>query len=632
MKKLFLFAATAMMFAACSNEEVSTPQLAQETADDGGVRFEVYVPGSTAQTRGGRINVMTNNTLKKSGFGVYAYQHNNTVWSAETKPVPDYMWNQQVFFDGSSSAWYYAPLKYWPNETKNDSQKDPAEMPDVTTPLNVDRVSFFAYAPWVLGVKGTDGEGYTASYVYGDIENKTDGIKEITSPKGYTSLYKDTEGYPRVKYVIAQNPDESVDLLWGVAPAGGLNYKAVDNQDVTIPEGMPLIDLKKPAVNTNLKFMFQHALARIGVKVVLAADQVASGGYFDFGNTKVTVEEIAIKGDFGKSGYLRLDNSDKNMALWEDITKCNSDGTALKLNKDNGLAEHLIYDSEKNTALKHQQQTVTGVTTTVADAIKVSTIDDSKYQTVTTESDYAYLVTSPSYLPTTPYFKELYEHATTADCAAYSTNFSSATEKYFYLNPTTGAYTETTLSVTYPTASVLDNLYYLTDADNNFKMVLGSDVTAGTYKNKTAYRKVGNVYTPTGQTPDAGEWVFTGTTAYPVKYTSANLGTVTPKLYRAIPNYFMVIPTQTSTSTTNTPEDITVKITYYVSTKDASLADGIVYTKNEVEKTITLPHLKNGVSYDLKLILGMTSVKVEAEVADWTTTGAEINLPQNTAE
>ena len=87
----------------------------------------------------------------------------------------------------------------------------------------------------------------------------------------------------------------------------------------------------------------------------------------------------------------------------------------------------------------------------------------------------------------------------------------------------------------------------------------------------------------------------------------------------------------------DTPEDkenrtLKVKITYYVSTTDASLKDGIVYTKNEVEKDVVLPHLKNGVAYDLRLILGLTSVKVEADVADWTTTGAEVNLPQNTAE
>ena len=91
----------------------------------------------------------------------------------------------------------------------------------------------------------------------------------------------------------------------------------------------------------------------------------------------------------------------------------------------------------------------------------------------------------------------------------------------------------------------------------------------------------------------------------------------------------MVIP---HNGTTDEEKKIYVKITYYVSTTDENVANKVVYTKNEVEKEVALPNLKNGVAYDLRLILGLTSVKVEADVADWTTTGAEVNLPQNISE
>jgi hypothetical protein len=40
--------------------------------------------------------------------------------------------------------------------------------------------------------------------------------------------------------------------------------------------------------------------------------------------------------------------------------------------------------------------------------------------------------------------------------------------------------------------------------------------------------------------------------------------------------------------------------------------------------------LENGKSYNLKLILGLTSVKIDATVADWQLADdVEINLPKN---
>jgi hypothetical protein len=73
-----------------------------------------------------------------------------------------------------------------------------------------------------------------------------------------------------------------------------------------------------------------------------------------------------------------------------------------------------------------------------------------------------------------------------------------------------------------------------------------------------------------------------------------------------------------------------VKITYYVQTDDNKL-DGTVGSRvqNVITKTIPV-NLENNKAYNLKLILGLTSVKLDAEVADWEVDGsADVNLPRN---
>jgi len=636
-KSLFFVAAAALALTACTSEEDVLQAGQQKAAENQGVGFEVYVPGSTNQTRSGRVNVMNTGILKQTGFGVLAYQHDNGTaptpgaYKADDK-VPDFMWNQQVFFNGTAQSWYYAPLKYWPNETNNDSQDSQAGMPNNSASGKnySDRVSFFAYAPWVA----SNDNGSTTVPTYPDVEATSGiGIVQLTGNDGICDSYSAGKQDPIVRYKIAEDPNKSVDLLWGVAPAGGINYQGVDGKNVDIKEGMPLIDLWKPATNTNLKFMFQHALARIGVKVVLASDQIAPGGHFDYGNTKVTVEEIRIKGNFGKDGFLNLKNEKANEANWtvSDDKKANDDAKALVLNASNGLAEHLRYNWSPYTKAfydynaNNDQVNVTGVTTKLADAIKVSTISDEKYKKDGT-SDYSYKLTSPeksAYSPTTPYFASVYAHAAnTLVYQPFATDCKGATT-YIFHKSNTGAYTDISnkFNVTYPTATVIEDLWYLENGASNLHLVGSGELE--TYKTKNAYRKTGKVYTPTGQVPQVGDYVFLSDLK---EYTTAQLGTVSTNLYRAIPNYFMVIPTQKDN------ENITVKIKYWVSTTDANLEKRIVYTKNEVEKTITLPHMKNGYSYNLKLILGLNSVKLEADVEDWKTMEAEINLPQNTTE
>ena len=58
------------------------------------------------------------------------------------------MVNEKLLWNATNQGWYYNPLKYWPNETDNDSQSSNATMLDGTF-SHIDRLTFFAYAPYV---------------------------------------------------------------------------------------------------------------------------------------------------------------------------------------------------------------------------------------------------------------------------------------------------------------------------------------------------------------------------------------------------------------------------------------------------------------------------------------------------
>ena len=602
-------AASALMLTACTSESDILQSSAPQKAEAKAVGFDIYTPQTGNVTRSGRVNIMDNSTLQITGFGVFGYQTDGD-YTAGTS-LPNYMWNQQVNYNTTNVGWYYAPLKYWPNETGHDSQSTAAGMPTAPTGANVDKLTFFAYAPWVQGTPGTG----AVTSVYTDVEAGTAvGITKLTANTG--KLGDAATADPKIHYVVAADPSQSVDLLWGVAPVGNLSYTNVTGEQTTVTAGNPLINLLKPAVNTNMKFLFQHALARLGVKVVLAADQVLPGGSFDVANTKVTIEKIEIKGNFGTEGTLNLNNTSKglNTANWENLTTAAS--TPFTINATNGLAKHLCYDREKNgggTPASFSQQAVTGVTTTYSDAIQVSN-----------KAGFSKEVTTPAYSATTPYFADNDDHVGTPSYAAYSGGWTKGEKVYLQKNRN-GGYTNITgtINTTYPNATVWKDIYSLSAAA---KIVVITAENKASKSSATAYRKYtstnGDIYMPTGQAPEVNDYIFDE------DLTEVTL-TPTGNYYLANANYFMIIPPVAQETADKT---LTVAITYYVSTTDPNVANGVVYTKNVVEKAIVLPHLKNGYAYNLRLILGLTSVKLEAEVADWETTGAEINLPQNTAE
>lgn len=103
-------------------------------------------------------------------------------------------------------------------------------------------------------------------------------------------------------------------------------------------------------------------------------------------------------------------------------------------------------------------------------------------------------------------------------------------------------------------------------------------------------------------------------------------------VFKDVKTFFTLIPVDDVTT-------VRVKITYYVTTEDKALDGGFSRVKNVIYKDITFgddtanPVVKAfeaGKAYTIKIILGLTSVKLEADVEDWDNVAAkEVDLPIN---
>lgn len=263
MKKfLILTAAAVAVFASCAKTIDNT----RNTGQGDVLSFGVYVP----QTKAGAAGQTTTASIQRTeanggGFGVFAYYTDDADYSASAKP--NFMYNQGVFYN--ASKWEYTPVKYWPNEYGSGANS-----------TGTDKLSFFAYAPYVA----------TASGPYG--------ITAFTPANN-------AAGDPTITYVIDPTPSTAVDLCW-----------AVDATD-----GFPWINKTKQSTSGTIAFLFKHALARFNVNVrgyfddVRAAEGAVSTDNID-SNTKITIEKIEIKGTFAPSGTLNLKNTTANKALW----------------------------------------------------------------------------------------------------------------------------------------------------------------------------------------------------------------------------------------------------------------------------------------------------------------------------
>jgi hypothetical protein len=244
-KKIFILAAAALAFAACSSDESPTAPEEQQTGaaytqGEVPVAFDAYMNRATTRAGwAGDLGVTDKiQDAAVGGFGVFAYYTDNKPYS-ETS-LPNFMYNQQVTYE---SGWKYAPIKYWPNEFGINAESE-----------GEDRLTFFAYAPYVKV------DPKTGRLTNESVGSTTTGIVGMTS--------NTTTGNPYVKYCVDFVPANCVDLCWGVA---GSELKAAQTVTATpqnnIEVGSAFVDVIKPTTDDKIKFDFKHALAALNVQI-----------------------------------------------------------------------------------------------------------------------------------------------------------------------------------------------------------------------------------------------------------------------------------------------------------------------------------------------------------------------------
>ena len=318
----------AAMLASCSSDNLSVQTAVRQDDAQGlenAVSFEALSQRSL--TRDGWAGSMDNNQLKEKGFGVFGYYTDLDKY--DQTGTPNFMYNQQV----SGPGWQYVPVKYWPNEHGSDAQSD-----------DVDKVSFFAYAPYTENVPATG--------------------KVQTDSVGITGFTRNTAaGDPYVKYVGSLNPAQCVDLCWGVAdPSEDVTWDIIQGGSQTIDKGKPWLNVQRPqkSLGQKMKLYFKHALAQLNVRIDadVNTDQPGGGDALD-SKTKVFVRSITFSG-FAMKGALNLNNEEAGVPNWKGYN-CNNEPIVTE--------EYTIYDGMKDgkegTGYVASNEKVTGLNPTI---------------------------------------------------------------------------------------------------------------------------------------------------------------------------------------------------------------------------------------------------------------------------
>lgn len=297
-KKLFLFAAAAALFAACSSDELPQQTAQQTPQDNGAINFAAYMQRSV--TRAGvsgeaNLTALQTGSMKEAGFGVFAYYTDNFDYTPLYQP--NFMYNEQVTY--SSGTFGYEVTKYWPNEHGS-----------AATSADMDRVSFFAYLPYVKTDPAT-----------GMLVDESSNVIPGDDPKmqyGITGMKRNSlQGDPTIQYVASFDLAHCVDLCWGINNAD-LSWKT-NGSTQTIKGGYPWLNVRKPdgivGSDSKVNFTFRHALAQLGVNV--QTDFTGGWNETDATKTKVWVRSIRFTG-IAQKAALNLNNPKANTARWID--------------------------------------------------------------------------------------------------------------------------------------------------------------------------------------------------------------------------------------------------------------------------------------------------------------------------
>ena len=285
MRKNFLtIALLAAMFAGCASEMENQQQTPEKPVAEGKTPVSFSAYADRGVTRSGLTGLMDLTALQKpadedGGFGVFAYY--TDLKKYDQTYVPNFMYNQGVFYNAGN--WEYSPVMYWPNESGSDAQSD-----------DEDKVSFFAYAPYVEHTSAASGSVADATY-------------------GITGFSRNsTAGDPLVKYIANFSTANSVDLCWGVCnqPNWG---KIQGGATQSMTTGLPWLDVEHPQTTTQkMNFTFKHALAQLNVQINAEGDALDA-------NTKIYVRSISFTG-IAMKGALNLNNTTADEPLWLDYS------------------------------------------------------------------------------------------------------------------------------------------------------------------------------------------------------------------------------------------------------------------------------------------------------------------------
>ena len=291
--KYLILATAALALAACNKQEApATAELSAPAA----ISFDGYLNRGVA-TRSGAAGLMDATLLQAQGFGVFGYYTDFNAY--DDQATPNFMYNQKVTY-ADGTGWSYTPVKYWPNEYGDKAISD-----------DIDKVSFFAYAPFVDVTPST-----------GKVEDATFGITGMNR--------NSASGDPILKYIGSFDPEKSVDLCWGAAAQTDAEAWSIVQtgavQAPAIAAGKPWIDVQRPAdptANQKLKFTFEHALSQLNVQIDADVDVTDHATTPDLADgTKIYVRSISFTG-LAMKGALNLNNSIADKAEWLDYAGIN---------------------------------------------------------------------------------------------------------------------------------------------------------------------------------------------------------------------------------------------------------------------------------------------------------------------
>ena len=240
-----LIACAALTMTGCSNDEINVPQQSQ---GNNAIEFSTYLGRNAQGSRGTETNDASIKS-ENAGFGVLAYYTKQDDFNI-TNHTPNFMWNQQVTYKGTN--WVYTPVKYWPTKVK-------------------DKVSFFAYAPYVAG---GDANGIVLSK-----NNET--------------------GAPTATITLPNDPSNTIDFVAAVQ----MN-KTHDNSD---------------NANNNVSFTLKHEMTRVGIKAKL--DEEVYAGTGNKVKTFVVIKDVKINdastdGEFYNSGVYTFPTVNDSRGIW----------------------------------------------------------------------------------------------------------------------------------------------------------------------------------------------------------------------------------------------------------------------------------------------------------------------------